>query len=460
MRTAARKIDAAQSGGPLALRIAEAAQADRQAPLASATQEKLRLCLLDFFSCALESRTLPWARQAAALAEGEGRCTIIGTPRRAFAGDAAYANGVAGHGLVREDMHAGAVSHLGVVVLPALLAMAEDRAIDGTRFAQAAIVGYEVGAKIGRAIVNPIFSKMFRPTGVTGPIGAAAALGTLLGLDEEEIASAIAFACNMTGGLNQWPYTGSDEMFFHPGNAAASGIRAARLAMSGARGAALALDGDAGLIRAYRPDRTVPEVTLFDAAEPEIMSVYFKAAPVCNFAQTPCQAALQVARDAKLDPDSIHAVKLRVTEAAYAYPGCDHAGPFERVLQAKMSIQYAVASALHRGMVDESSYRALDDPTLMRLAALVQMEPDDRLTAAFPAEQGAAITVTLKDGRVLSRSLSNVIPADADLIHERFMAAATDFAGRAKATELEDAVGALDKVTDMGAVMRLLSAPT
>ena len=263
----------------------------------------------------------------------------------------------------------------------------------------------------------------------------------------------------MTGGLNQWPYTGSDEMFFHPGHAAASGIRAVRLAISGARGAALALDGDAGLLRAYRPDRTVPDVTLFDGAEPEIMSVYFKAAPVCNFAQTPCQVAMQLARDAKLDPDSISAVKLRVTEAARAYPGCDHAGPFERVLQAKMSIHYAVASALLRGMVDETSYRALDDPALMRLAGLIEVEADDGLTAAFPAEQGAAITVTLKDGRVLSRSLRNVVPASPELIHDRFVDAATEFAGKAKATELEDAVGALDKVTDMGAVMRLVSEP-
>ena len=157
MTIAARKADFTESGVPLALRIAQAAQADRQAPLSPKVREKLQLCLLDFLSCALESRGLPWARQAAALAEGEGRCTIIGTPRCAFAGDAAFANAVAGHGLVREDMHAGAVSHLGVAVLPALLAMAEDRAISGAAFAQAAVVGYEVGAKIGRAIVNPDF---------------------------------------------------------------------------------------------------------------------------------------------------------------------------------------------------------------------------------------------------------------------------------------------------------------
>ena len=229
--------------------------------------------------------------------------------------------------------------------------------------------------------------------------------------------------------------------------------------MSGARGAALALDGEAGLIRAYRPDRTVPEVALFDGAEPEIMSVYFKAAPVCNFAQTPCQAALELAREERLDPNSIGSVRLRVTEAARAYPGCDHAGPFERVLQAKMSIHYAVASALLRGAVDESSYRALDDPALLRLAGLIEVEPDDDMTAAFPAAQGAAITVALKDGRTLSRSLRDVIPASPELIRDRFAAAATEFAGKAKAQELEGTIGSFDKVTDMADIMRLVSEP-
>lgn len=32
---------------------------------------------------------------------------------------------VIGHGLVREDMHSGSISHLGIVVLPTLLSLAQ-----------------------------------------------------------------------------------------------------------------------------------------------------------------------------------------------------------------------------------------------------------------------------------------------------------------------------------------------
>jgi 2-methylcitrate dehydratase PrpD len=49
-------------------------------------------------------------------------------------------------------MHTGSVSHLGIVVLPPLLALAQQRRGDGRSFAAAAIVGYEVGdASVARS---------------------------------------------------------------------------------------------------------------------------------------------------------------------------------------------------------------------------------------------------------------------------------------------------------------------
>jgi 2-methylcitrate dehydratase PrpD len=439
---------------PLAIRLTRAMFHDHQAIYTDEVRKKLRLCVLDFLACALEAHALPWARQAAALAEGDGRCTIIGSSRPVFAGDAAFANAVAAHGLVREDMHTGSVSHLGVVVLPALFAVAQDRRLSGQALTDAAIVGYETGAKIGRALVTPDFARLFRPTGFTGPIAAAAALCHLLRLSEMETVSALAFAANMTGGLNQWPHTGSDEMYFHAGQAASSAIRAVRLAMSGARGTARALDGEAGLLRAYRPDRDSPDIVLFNGV-PELMSVYFKAAPVCNFAQTPCQAAIKLVRTTPIDPARITAVKVRVSAAARAYPGCDFAGPFERVLQAKMSIHFAVASALLRGDIDEEAYRTLNDPAVMRLAAMVEVEIDRDLTAAFPQAQGAEIVVTQDDGRTLTERLPDVVPADEALIRRRLFTVAAKFAGEGRARALEDTVDALDAIPDVNAIMKL-----
>lgn len=404
-----------------------------------AARARARACLLDFLGCAFDARLLPWSRQAAALADGDGACTIIGSSAGASAGDAAFANAVAGHGLVREDMHAGAVAHLGVVVLPALLALAERRGRRLVEVLDAAIVGYEVGAKLGRAIVTPAFCRFFRPTGFVGPAAAAAACAHLLRLDQTRTQSALSLAANMASGLNQWPHSGADDMFFHPGTAARNGLAAARLAELGAEGSAGALDGEAGLLTAMRPDRVVPPVRLFDGA-PEILSVFFKPVPVCNFAQTPALAAIRLATQEQIDPQAIESVRVRVSRVATIYPGCDHAGPFLRILQAKMSIHYAVASALLDRRIDEASYADLDDRARLALAGKIAVDADDAYTAAFPRQQGATVAVRMADGRLLSYSLADVPAADVAALRARFRLAATGVVGGETAQRIESAV--------------------
>jgi 2-methylcitrate dehydratase PrpD len=455
MRAAAPSTD----DRPLAGRLAAAIVGARGEDIPADAREKVRICLLDFLACAFEAHTLPWARQAAALATaGAGPCSIVGTDIHAPSGDAAFANSVAGHGLVREDMHTGSVSHLGIVVLPPLLALAQERSVDGRSFAAAAVVGYEVGGRIGRALVTPEFARTFRPTGFTGPLAAAAACSRLLGLDQAQTASALSLAANMVGGQNEWPHTGADEMFFEAGVAARNGLTATRLAALGAFGSEKALDGEAGLLPAYRPDHRAPDVRLFDG-DPEIMSVFFKPVPVCNFAQTPCLAAVALAKKERFEPADIVSVGVSVSRAAKAYPGCDHPGPFARVLQAKMSIHYAVASALLRGAVDETSYLHLDDRALLALAAKVRVEVGNDFTAAFPGKQGAEVTVRLRDGRVLSQRLPDVAAADLDLIRRRFRIAAFGAVGADAAKALEAAVDNLERSAYVGALMRLAMTP-
>src|SRR5581483_2615690 len=208
---------------------------------------KVKIGLLDFLSCAFEARELPWGCQAIRLASSaRGNATIVGTPLRSSPGDAAFANATLGHGLVREDMHAGAVSHLGVVIFPALLALSQQQKTSGRNFILGAVCGYEVGAAVGRALMDRELVRRFRPTGITGPLAGAIAGSVLLSLDEDSAVSALGFAANSTGGLNEWPYCGGDEMFFHPGYAARNAVTAVQLAQLGARSSETALDGRAG----------------------------------------------------------------------------------------------------------------------------------------------------------------------------------------------------------------------
>ncbi|WP_227323382.1 MmgE/PrpD family protein, partial [Acidisoma silvae] len=419
-------------------------------PREAEAAEKLRICLLDFLTCALESRDLPISGQAIRFAAMEqGSAPVLFTDHRVPVPQAAFANAVMGHGLVREDMHTGSVSHMGVVIMPTLLALAARRPIKGRDFIRAAILGYEAGGRFGRALINADFARFFRPTGFAGPVAGAIAGGSLMGLSEDEITSALSLAVNTMSGLNEWPATGSDEMFFHPGFAARNAVTAVELAALGARSSERALDGAAGLFAAYRPGLPLPEIAFFSDGTPELLTVYNKPVPACNYAQTPCQAMLALARQDGVRPDDVTEILVRGTRAMKLYPGCDYAGPFGRILQAKMSIHFGVAAALVHGGVTEQNYRVLDDPAIMRLAQCLTVEEGAEFNAAYPAQQGASVEVTLKDGSTRKRSLADVVPATPEGVYGRFREAATTILGVGRASKLEDAVARLETLEDV-----------
>ena len=265
-----------------------------------------------------------------------------------------------GHGLVREDMHAASICHHGVVIWPTLLALSERTPLSGATFLAAAIIGYETGAQIGRALFTADLARLYRPTGLVAPLGAAMAGSYALGLTEDAATSAVAIAANTSSGLNEWPRAGGSEMYFHPGFAARNAIAAIELAEAGALASETILEGEAGLFAAFRRQPAPTDIRLFAGPQPEIMAVYNKPAPACNFAQTAAQAALRAARELGTSED-IATVTIRVPEAAARYPGCDSKGPFHNALQAKMSIPFSVAAVLARGALEEENYARIDD---------------------------------------------------------------------------------------------------
>jgi 2-methylcitrate dehydratase PrpD len=416
---------------------------------------KAKICLLDFLSCAFEASGHPWSRQAIAIARPVERgAAVIGTKRRATPGDAAFANAVLGHGLVREDMHAASICHHGAVIWPVLLALSQRTSFPGAVLLAGAIIGYEAGAQIGQALFTAELARLYRPTGVAAPLGAALAGSYALRLSEDAAVSAIALAANTSSGLNEWPHTGGSEMYFHPGFAARNAIAAIELAEAGAYASETILEGEGGLFAAFRRQPAANRLALFRNESPEIMAVYNKPVPACNFAQTACQAALHASCEIE-NPAAITAITVRVPSAAVRYPGCDFAGPYRLPLQAKMSIQFSVAATLARRTIAEDNYAHLDDPQIVRLAQLIGLREDDHLSAAFPRAQGAAISVRLQSGETVSRRLDDVVPATPEQIRARFRDAATARIGPGRADELEALIGDCESLPDSSEIAAL-----
>ncbi len=444
---------------PLAERMAQSVIAVTADQLPATVIDKVKLCLFDLIGGACEARDLPWSRQAVQLAERldhtAGGATIIGQAHRVSCADAAFANAVMAHGLVREDMHSGSISHLGIVVLPALLALAQTRRVSGRDFIAAVAAGYEAGAQIGRAVMDAELARIHRPTGITGPIAAAAAGARLFGLTREQATSAIALGANTTVGFNQWAHTGGSEMFFHAGFAARNGVTAARLAAGGAFASPSALDGEAGLFAALGKRGAAASVALFKGT-PEILAVYHKPVPACNFAQTASQAALRIAGDLQFALERIAAITVRVPRAGMLYPGCDYRGPFTHILQAKMSIQYNVAAALIECGVSEKNFELLNDPRLHRLLKLTALQIDDEMTRAYPARQGGEVEVRDSSGAMQRVRLDDVVNATPAEVRARFRVAVAKVAGPTRMQDIEACIENLARAEDAGLLSALL----
>ncbi len=446
----------------LSREIARRARALRFDGLPLEAVTKVKTAFLDLLSCAYESLDLPPSMQAMNIASrGQGCARVIGSPLRVAPAEGAFVNAVLSHGLVREDMHTGSVSHLGVVIFPTLLALShrvsQTKPASGRDFILSTICGYETGAAIGRAVMDRETVRRFRPTGITGPLGAAIGGSLLLGLSEDATVSALGFAANSTGGLNEWPASGADEMFFHVGFAARNAVTCVELAELGAYASETALDGAAGLFAALGRLERVSAVRAFDAGQPlEILSVYHKPAPACNYAQTACQAARTLAVEEGVAASEIEGIAVKASAAALGYPGCNATGPFERILQAKMSIQYCVAATLVRGAIEEANYRLLSDPAVLRLIGVTSLEEGPDFTRAYPGAQGTEISVTLRDGRTLRRRMEDLVPATAPDIRSRFRTACEKVLGDAATRAIEAAIDGLEDLEDVSVLGTLL----
>ena len=103
----------------------------------------------------------------------------------------------------------------------------------------------------------------------------------------------------------------------------------------------------------------------------------------------------------------------------------------------------------------------LDDPAILRLAALMTLEADPGFTAAFPAAQGASVEIELADSRVLSQRIADVIPATPEQVRSRFRAAAGAALGEDKAAAIERFTDRLEAADDVGCLPALTAlSPT
>ena len=360
--------------------IAKFCHAFRYDDLPGEVVEKVKVCTLHGIGVGLAAVERPTVQQAWRLvkkvdAQRDSRTRLLADGTKVSIDGAAFANSVLLHSRFQEDDYHDGLIHLGVVVLPAALACAEQNRRNGKDFIAAVAAGYEIGARISRTYAHFSVSRGFRSTPLYGPIAVAVSSAKLLGLTEEQMISALGWAANSGGGLLECGVAQVIvEMPFQAGLACSKGVMAALLAQEGAITAPTLLEGKRGFLQAFTgTNEEMEKVTDGLGKQYFMLDTFFKHYPVGGLLQASVSAMLGLVQEYNIEPSQIQNVKLRLSPVEALYPGADSMKP------GPMSLQYCLAVAACERKVTPSAIDGVVNPCISNLMTKIKVIPDESI---------------------------------------------------------------------------------
>ncbi len=374
--------------------------------------ESTKIFILDTLGVGLAGAQTPESRTLINTARewgGTGQASVWGRDILLPGWAGAMANSHQAHCLEFDCVHEPAVIHPMTVVLPCAIADIQSRArrgqkTSGEQLITAAALGVEIASGLGTATTTAL--RFFRPS-TNGLWGAVAAVSWLRGLDPAMIAHSMGIAYGQLCGTMQPHSEGSAllplQMAFNARNA----LTSVDLAQAGHAGPREVIEGDFGfygLIEgAGDTERLLDEWT-----RPwRITQVSHKPYPSGRATHSAIEGTLGL-RDSHgfgaQDVESIHFDVPSMISHLCARPLI--ADPTPNYI--RLCIPYQIASALVDGFVDLTTVRPdrLSDPLIRRHAAKVSIAVND--TPDPNAFSPQTVTVRLKDGRVLSRTVAEL----------------------------------------------------
>lgn len=362
---------------------------------------------------------------------GSGRgARLLFDGRRVSPPGAALVGGMMIDSLDCHDGHVLTKGHAGVAILPSLLALMDaEGEVSQDEFLAALVLGYEIGTRAGIALHATGCD--FHSSGAWGATACAALGARWLGLSEAQTREAVGVA------EYHGPRSQIMRVVDHPtmvkdgtGWGAMAGLSAAYLAADGFTGAP-ALTWEADEVAGIWSDV---------GSRWRILEQYFKAYPVCRWAQPAIEAALTLQREHRLTVDAIARVEVVTfhegTRLSTRTPVSSD--------EAQYSLPFAVAAALVRGQVGaaEVSGAALHDPAILRVSEAILLTESDSYNAKFPAERWAHVVFHLPDGSVLTSSPmeargGELNPLSDDDLREKYWRLAEPVLGTQRTRQIE-----------------------
>lgn len=318
--------------------------------------------------------------------------------------------GIAGHALDYDDVHLVSVTHPSVVLVPALLALADRNPDLVPRVLPAYAVGLGVNIALGKALGFSHYDLGWHATSTIGPLSAAAALSHLLGLDARAARNALSLAAAQAGGMQR--NFGTMAKHVQAGQAAAAAVRAARLAEAGMTGAEDVF-GPRGFLDLYggpTPGQQPGRITVV----PDTRSVSRKLFPCCYLTHRMIGAALEL--HAQLSGGLSPEARI-VVEVPYGGMRALHVTDPRDGAEAKFCAAYCVATALVQGRVALGDFttEAVHRPAIRALMARVEtVEEPLRGPVPVGIGHGEVRIRILRGSRCIAQSCARSYPGAPD----------------------------------------------
>jgi 2-methylcitrate dehydratase PrpD len=419
--------------------------------------ELAKQCVTDLFAVTLAGTRESGSQAVAAeLLDGrgaDGPSTLIGLAQRASVLDAALINGMAAHALDYDDVSLPMSAHASVVILPALLALAEKRKASGRQVLESFVAGYEAGSRIGMYMAPTHYDSGFHGTGTIGTFAAAAACAHLMRLDADRTERAIGIAAAQAAGIRSM--FGTDCKPLHAGKGAFNGLFAALLAardFTSATGSVECANGFAATHAGARDGAGA-------FAEPPggffLRQNLFKYHAACYMTHATANAITETMKAHAIAPDAVERIVVTADQSLNSV--CNIADP-DTGLGMKFSLRTVAAlTMLGRDTSALSSFTdmAAAEPSIAKAREKIEVQ----LADIRPITR-TGIRLIATDGRAIEAEHDSGKP-ETDLavqkarLQGKFRALAGEVLGAARAGELLGVIETLETQPDIGGVVRL-----
>ncbi len=362
--------------------------------------------LLDAMGLIVSARDEVYVQAVLAAADETGPCIVPGHGRRLDPMNAALLAGTSIHGEDFDDTFEGTPVHVGSVMVPALLAAAQQRGLSGDDILRGLLVGGELMCRLAVVAPTAIHRQGFHPTAICGAFGAAASIAAALRIPPAQAASALGIVGSMASGIIEYLAEGTWTKRMHPGWAAGAGWRAVRLAEGGFAGPRTVFEGEHGAFYTFAIDgiaRDFSHLTDGWGDTWQLQHLAFKPYACGTMCQPFIDCALKL-RDEIGDPAQVQSITAAVGEGTVhrLWQPADEKKAPSTPYGAKFSGPFCIAVALVDGEAGLGQYTEdrIGDPAVLDLAAKVSFEIDP--ANEYPKNYSGDLRITLADGREIT----------------------------------------------------------